>query len=210
PPSPEPHLHAAALRLVDRYGEWFSTPTIHRLLLDSHRRLAARASIHAHLPILAERLTRERLEGLARSEGHLPTGVPHVLFVCGRNTGRSQLAAAILAHRAGDRVRVSSAGTDPAPAPAPEVLRSLAEVGIEAEAAFPRPLTEEVIGAADVVVTMGCVDACPVLPGRRYLNWPLPAPEGAPPHVVRAVRNAVTAHVEELLPSLLPTPTGGR
>ncbi|MCE7079089.1 low molecular weight phosphatase family protein [Streptomyces sp. ST2-7A] len=206
---PGDRLTSATLRLAARHEHRFSLDTVHHLLLDSHRRLAAGATIPDHLPLLAERLTGERLDALARTEGPVRSAVPHVLFVCGRNTGRSQLAAALLRHHSGERVLASSAGTDPGAAVSAEVARSLAEVGVEVRHAYPKPLTDEVIGAADVVVTMGCGDACPILPGRRYLNWPLPDPDGAPPRVVRAIRNVVDARVRELLAVLVPTTPAG-
>lgn len=125
-----------------------------------------------------------------------------MLFVCSRNAGRSQFAAALLAHRAKGHVPVSSAGTHPAAAVEPVVAQVLTEAGVpSAEAAFPKPLFDEVVQAADIVITMGCGDACPVVPGRRYLYWPVADPEGA----VRTIRDAIDAHISELLDSLPST-----
>ncbi|BBJ37587.1 low molecular weight phosphatase family protein [Streptomyces antimycoticus] len=112
------------------------------------------------------------------------------------------MAAALLKLRAGGRVTVSSAGTDPAAEVEPEVAQVLHEAGVALEDAFPKPLTDEVIQAADIVVTMGCGDACPVVPGRRYLDWPVADPDGAPIDAVRAIRDKIDVHITELLTSL--------
>ena len=143
--------------------------------------------------------TRDRLCVGAVSQWLLSRPAPEVLFVRPRNVARSQLAAAVVAHEPACRVVVRSAGTAPATAVRPMVLQVLAEAGIDAGGACPKPLTEESVAAADVVVTMGCGDSCPVLPGRRYLDWNLPDPDGAPLEVVRAVRDDVTAWVRALL-----------
>jgi arsenate reductase len=128
-----------------------------------------------------------------------------VLFVCTHDAGRSQLAAALLARAAGDRVLIASAGTAPAVTVEPVVVEVLVERGIDASEAYPKPLTEEVVAAADVVITMGCGDACPILPGRRYLDWDLPDPMGADVETVRAIRDDIEARVQLLLVELLPT-----
>nr|WSX48806.1 phosphotyrosine protein phosphatase [Streptomyces sp. NBC_00974] len=127
-----------------------------------------------------------------------------MLFVCSQDAGRSQMAAALLAHRAGERATVSSAGTHPADAVEPHIVQALTEAGADLAEAYPKPLTEEVVQAADIVITMGCGDACPVVPGRRYLDWPVAAPDGAPIAVVRDIRDAIDAHIGELLSQLAP------
>jgi arsenate reductase (thioredoxin) len=137
-----------------------------------------RPRITAYLPLLAHRFARERLRACGLVEGSLPKSVPVVLFVCTHNTRRSQLAAALLARAAGNWVLIASAGTAPASAVAPAVLEVLGERSIDASDAYPKPLTEEVVAAADVVITMGCGDACPILPGRRYLDGDLADPMG--------------------------------
>ncbi|MET9856807.1 hypothetical protein ABZY57_28220 [Streptomyces sp. NPDC006450] len=115
-----------------------------------------------------------------------------------------QTAAALLAHRAGERVAVSSAGTHPADEAAPHIAQVLTEVGADLSDAYPEPLTEEVVEAAGIVITTGCGDACPVVPGRRSLDWPVADPDGAPIAVVRDIRDAGDAHVTELLTQLAP------
>ncbi|MFD9537007.1 low molecular weight phosphatase family protein [Streptomyces sp. NPDC060010] len=114
------------------------------------------------------------------------------------------MAVALLAHRAGDAATVSSAGTDPADAVGPHIVQALTEAGVDLADAYPKPLTEEVVQAADIVITMGCGDACPVIPGRRYLDWPVPDPDGAPIALVRDIRDAIDAHITGLLTQLAP------
>jgi arsenate reductase (thioredoxin) len=198
---PDERLAAGAARLAARHAGRLSVETVQRLLVDSYERLAATAHVRTHLVVLAERFTAERLDALAHTQLGV-SAVPRVLFVCSHNAGRSQMAAALLKLRAGGRVTVSSAGTDPAPEVEPEVAQVLAEAGVTVKDAYPKPLTDEVVQAADIVVTMGCGDACPLVPGRRYLDWPVPDPDGAPVEIVRAIRDEIDAHITELLGSL--------
>jgi arsenate reductase (thioredoxin) len=130
--------------------------------------------------------------------------VPEVLFVCVHNAGRSQMAAALMSRRAKGAVRVRSAGSDPAEEINPAVVAAMAELGIDLSEAFPKPLTDEAVRAADAVVTMGCGDACPVYPGKRYLDWDLPDPAGQDLPAVRAIRDAIDARVQALLAELVP------
>jgi arsenate reductase (thioredoxin) len=115
------------------------------------------------------------------------------------------MAAALLDHRAQGRVRVRSAGSDPAEEINPAVVKALAEMGIDVREEFPKPLTDEVVRAADAVVTMGCGDACPVYPGKRYEDWELDDPAGQPLEVVRRIRDEIDARVQALLTELVPT-----
>jgi arsenate reductase len=129
--------------------------------------------------------------------------VPEVLFVCIHNAGRSQMAAALLDHHAEGRVRVRSAGSEPADKVNPAVVEALAEVGLDIAKEFPKPLTDDAVRAADVVITMGCGDACPFYPGKRYLDWELADPAGKPIEEVRPVRDEIDRRVRELLVELL-------
>ncbi|MGE5828569.1 MAG: arsenate reductase ArsC [Micromonosporaceae bacterium] len=131
------------------------------------------------------------------------TGIPEVLFVCVHNAGRSQMAAALLNHHAAGRVQVRSAGSAPASEINPAVIAAMAEVGIDITHEFPKPLTDEVVRASDVVVLMGCGDACPVYPGKRYLDWTLPDPAGLPLSQVRPIRDDIDARVRTLLDELI-------
>ena len=130
------------------------------------------------------------------------TSVPTVLFVCVHNAGRSQMAAALLAHRAGDRVRVRSAGSEPADAVNPAVVVALAEWDIDIAGAVPKRLAHEDAEVADVIVTMGCGDACPILPAKRYLDWAVADPAGLPVEAVRPIRDDIDARVQALLTEL--------
>lgn len=130
--------------------------------------------------------------------------MPEVLFVCVHNSGRSQMAAALLDHHAAGRVRVRSAGSAPADEINPVVRAVMAELGLDLSREFPKPLTGEAVQAADVVITMGCGDVCPVFPGKRYLDWELPDPAGLPAEEVRPIRDEIDARVRALLAELLP------
>ncbi|WP_405447287.1 low molecular weight phosphatase family protein [Streptomyces erythrochromogenes] len=202
PALPDDRLAAGAARLAARYAGNFGPETVLGLLADSYRQLAAHARIRTHLVVLSERLAAERLDALAHTQGLTAGGRTRVLFVCSHNAGRSQMAAALLALRAGDRVTVSSAGTHPAEEVAPLILQALTEAGAEPADAYPKPLTEEVVRAADIVITMGCGDACPLLAGKQYLDWPVADPDQAPIAVVREIRDAIDAYITTLLTRL--------
>ncbi|WP_275558256.1 arsenate reductase ArsC [Streptomyces sp. 5-6(2022)] len=205
PVLPDERLAAGIARLAVRYHGHFSPETIQRLIIDSYERLAEHARIRTHLVVLAEHLATERLDALAHVQGAPGSGLPRVLFVCSHNAGRSQMAAALLAHRVNGSMFVSSAGTHPAAAVEQVVAQVLTEAGVDLTDAFPKPLTDEVVQAADIVITMGCGDACPIVPGRRYLDWPVTDPEGAPIAVVRSIRDEIDAHITQLLDSLPST-----
>ncbi|MFB7311868.1 low molecular weight phosphatase family protein [Streptomyces sp. NPDC056192] len=201
PVLPDGRLAAGVARLAVRHQGRYSVETVQRLIADSYQQLAANAHVSTHLVVLAERFAAERLDAMAHVES--PTSErPRVLFVCSHNAGRSQMAAALLAHRAGDDVIVSSAGTHPSGAVDSHVVQALTESGIALDEVYPKPLTDEVVQAADIVITMGCGDACPVVPGHRYLDWPVPDPEGAPIAVVRSIRDGIDARITTLLDSL--------
>ena len=129
---------------------------------------------------------------------------PQVLFVCVHNAGRSQMAAAFLERLGAGRVRVRSAGAAPADEINPAVVEAMSEVGVDLAANTPKVLTEDAVRSSDVVVTMGCGDACPYFPGKRYLDWVLPDPAGQGVEAVRPIRDRIRRHVEELLEELLP------
>jgi protein-tyrosine-phosphatase len=128
--------------------------------------------------------------------------IPEVLFVCVHNAGRSQMAAALLDRYANGRVRVTSAGSEPVSEVNRAVVAAMEEIGLDLSKEYPKPLTDEVIGTADVLVTMGCSDACPVYPGKRYLDWELPDPAGKSLEEVRPIRDEIDRRVQELLTEL--------
>lgn len=188
--------------LSTRFVGTFSAETVEQYVRESYTLLANRTRISRHLPSLTSRFAADRLSALATAE--LPTGrgIPEVLFVCVQNAGRSQMAAGILRHLAGDGVRVRTAGSAPADAVRSVVVTALDEIGVPIGGEFPKPLTDDVVRAADVVITMGCGDACPIYAGKRYLDWNLEDPVGQPLSKVRGIRDEIEARVRELLPSL--------
>lgn len=164
--------------------------------------LTAVSRIPTHVPVLASKLARERLTAAAQAEGRVAKVVPELLFVCVQNAGRSQMAAALAAHLAPGRVHVRSAGSAPTGELNPVVVQALQERGIALTEAYPKALSGDVVRAADVIVTMGCGDACPVLPGKRYLDWDVADPAGQPLDVVRDIREDVQRRVSALLRDL--------
>jgi arsenate reductase (thioredoxin) len=178
--------------------------TIHELIDDSYDHLAANARVRTHLPVLATRFTRQRLDAIAKNQGAIVSDRPEVLFVCVHNAGRSQMAAALLHHHAEGAVTVRSAGSDPADTVNPAVVEVMDEIGVDLSHGFPKPLTDESVRAADVVITMGCGDACPVYPGKRYLNWELDDPAGRTAEQIRPIRDEIDRRVTALLAELIP------
>ena len=204
---PQAVLQRAAEHLADKYDGVFSPQTVERVVFESYAALRRTATVYTHLTALAPRFAAERLTALAQAEGTVAKDVPEVLFVCVHNAGRSQMAAALLDHHAGGRVHVRSAGSAPIAAINPVVVEAMAELGLDLGAEFPKPLTDDVVAAADVVVTMGCGDACAVYPGKRYLDWTVPDPDGQSLEVVRTIRDDVDARVRALLADLTAVPT---
>ncbi len=194
-----PVLDRIADDLAARFAGTFSPETVAEYVHGSYHLLAERARITRYLPSLTARFAADRLRSLARAGGASTDGVPDVLFVCVQNAGRSQLASAILRSLAGDRVRVLTAGSEPAASINPKIVAALDEIGVPVGGEYPKPLTDEVVRAADYVITMGCGDACPIYPGRRYLDWDLPDPATLPMDGVRAIRDDIDARVRALL-----------
>jgi protein-tyrosine-phosphatase len=202
--TPEASLHRLADDLAARFAGVFARETVDRYVYESYTALARTAHVTTHLPVLAGRFATERLTALAQAKGAVTHDVPEVLFVCVQNAGRSQMAAGLVHLRAGSRVHVRSAGSQPAAAIDEAVVAAMAEVGVDITAEFPKPLTDDVVRAADVVVTMGCGDACPVYPGKRYLDWQVRDPAGLTIGAVRAIRDDIDARVRALLADLQP------
>jgi protein-tyrosine-phosphatase len=155
------------------------------------------------VPVLAHRFARERLKALAQMEGLIVKEMPEVLFVCVHNAGRSQMAAGLVKLRSEGRVHVRSAGSDPGEEINPAVVAAMEEVGVGMSEEFPKPLTDEVVRAADVVITMGCGDACPIYPGKRYEDWMLDDPAGQDLQAVRRIRDEIDERVQRLIAELL-------
>lgn len=189
-------------RLTREFEGVFSKETVESVLRDSYQRLEATAKVHIYLDLFAERFARERLQAVVQSAGGAATHLPEVLFVCVHNAGRSQMAAALLDHRARGTVHVRSAGSTPAALINHAVIEAMAEIGVDLSKEFPKPLTDEVVRAADVVVTMGCGDACPIYPGKRYLDWELDDPAGQDLETVRRIRDEIDTRVMALIDEL--------
>lgn len=196
-------LGDATRKLAGRFRGVFSEETVGRVVEDSYLLIGDRPTVGLNLtPIFVERFARERLQAVAQSEGLVPKALPELLFVCEHNSGRSQMAAALAHDRSGGLVAVRSAGSHPTERIEPAVVDAMAEVGIDVRMEFPKPLTDEVVRAADVVITLGCGDACPVYPGKHYEDWVVADPAGQSIEVVRRIRYDLHHHVSELLESL--------
>ena len=195
-------LGEVAIRLSNRFIGVFSPQTVERCVVESYFDLSRTARIQRHLPALAENFAAERLTALAQTRGAIGKPVPEVLFLCAYNAGRSQIAASLGQRYAHGRVHVRCAGSHPADWLDLNVLEALGEWDIEVEQLYPKPLTQDVLGAADVIVTMGCGDACPVLSGKRYLDWDILDPAGQDLPVVRTIRNDIDARVRALIDDL--------
>jgi arsenate reductase (thioredoxin) len=202
-PLTEHHVRQVTERLVDEFAGVFSRETIERYISESVD-LLGESKINVFVPVLAHRFARERLKALAQAENLVAKAHPEVLFVCVQNAGRSQMAAGLVKLRSKGQIHVRSAGSDPAEDLNPAVVQSLAEVGVDVSEEFPKPLTDEVVRAADVVITMGCGDACPIYPGKRYEDWELEDPEGKDLETVRRIRDEIDARVQALVGELLP------
>jgi arsenate reductase (thioredoxin) len=192
-------IHTAALRLQDKFEGIFGPETIERYINDSLDQLLPNSQVMSFVPIFVERFARDRLRALAKVEGKVISDKPSVMFLCVHNAGRSQMASGWLRHLAGDRVEVFSGGSEPASSVNPAAIDAMAEVGVDIRTEFPKPWTDEIVRSADVVVTMGCGDACPVFPGKRYEDWVLDDPAGKDLDTVRAIRDEIRGRVEHLL-----------
>ena len=189
--------------LSEEFAGIFSVETIERYLAESLKQFA-HARVQDFVHMFVSRFARERLRALAQAEGTVVKEVPEVLFVCVHNAGRSQIAAALLDHHAAGRVHVRSAGSTPADEINPAVIAAMSELGVDVSREFPKPLTDEVTRAADVIVTMGCGDACPVYPGKRYSDWDIDDPNGLTIEQIRPIRDEIDRRVQALLAELAP------
>lgn len=201
-------VDATLTRVADELSTRFpdlAADLVLRTVRESYASLARGAGVSAHLVPTAQRFAAQRLSDITRTTALATAHVPQVLFVCVANAGRSQLAAALLHHYAGDAILVRSAGSNPAADVHAAVRPLLAELGTDADAVFPKPLTDDAVRAADVVITMGCGDTCPILPGKRYEDWVVGDPVLASPEGVAAIRDDIDARVRALLADLLPT-----
>jgi len=192
-------LSRVADRLDDSFTGIFSKETIERYVKESYDLLAVNATVTVHLPSLTERFAKDRLRALAQYETKIEKDKPSILFVCVHNAGRSQMAAALATELSSGRVEVRSAGSAPSDSIPQNVHDAMQEIGLSLENAFPKPLTDEVVRASDVVITMGCGDACPIYPGKRYEDWSLTDPSELDLDGVREVRNDISERISNLL-----------
>jgi arsenate reductase (thioredoxin) len=202
------HLDKGLERLRDEFAGTFSAETVERFMAESLEALGG-ARLKDFVPLFVHRFARERLRALGQVQGTIAKDVPEVLFVCVQNAGRSQMAAALLDHYAEGRVHVRSAGSAPADQVNPAVIVAMSELGIDVGREFPKPMTDEVVQAADAVVTMGCGDACPIYPGKRYEDWEVDDPAETDLDGVRRIRDDIGDRVRTLLGELT-TPAAAR
>ncbi|MBO0594599.1 arsenate reductase ArsC [Nesterenkonia sp. E16_7] len=199
-------LHRISEELAVTFAGVFAAETIERYVFESYASLARTAKIKTYLPILTRRFAQDRLNALAHAQGKQLSGVPEVLFVCVQNAGRSQMAAALLKDLAQGAINVRSAGSMPSEHLDENVVTAMEEIGISLEEQFPKPLTDDVVQAADVVITMGCGDTCPIYPGKRYEDWNISDPAALDLEGVRTVREALRTRVENLASGLITLP----
>ena len=195
------HLEKGLDRLRDEFAGTFSAETVERFMAESLEALGG-ARLKDYIPLFVHRFARERLRAFGQVEGTIAKTVPEVLFVCVQNAGRSQMAAALLDYYAEGRVHVRSAGSAPAVEINPDVVAAMSELGIDVSKEFPKPMTDEVVQAADAVITMGCGDACPIYPGKRYEDWAVDDPAETDLDGVRRIRDDISDRVHALLAEL--------
>ena len=201
-PITQNHVRKAAASLADEFAGIFSQETIERYIAESVDLLGG-SKLNVFVPVLAHRFARERLKALAQTEGLIVKEMHEVLFICVHNAGRSQMAAGLVKMRSEGRIHVRSAGSDPGEEINPAVVMAMQEVGVDMSEEFPKPLTDEVVRAADVVITMGCGDACPIYPGKRYEDWTLDDPADQDLDTVRRIRDEIDGRVQLLIDQLL-------
>jgi protein-tyrosine-phosphatase/DNA-binding transcriptional ArsR family regulator len=192
--------------LEDPYARLLGIDRVERTVREEVIRLRG-ARTRAFIDVLALRHATEGLRALAQAEGRLAKPVPEVLFVCVQNAGRSQMAAAIADQLAQGRIHAWSAGSQPSASVHPEVVQVMNEVGVDLSTSVPKPWTNDLVRAADIVITMGCGDDCPYFPGVQYLDWEVPDPAGKPLKEIRQIRDDLTRRIHDLLASLTSDPT---
>lgn len=201
--SDEEVLHRIVDKLAGRFAGVFAAETVDRYVFESYTALARTSRIRSFLVPRTERFASDRLTALATAKGAIERTVPEVLFVCVQNSGRSQMAAALLKARAGERVHVRSAGSAPAEQIDPHAVEVMGRRGISLDEEFPKPLTDDVVQAADVIVTMGCGDSCPLYVGKRYLDWSVTDPAGKSLEETEQIAADIEARVDALLTELI-------
>jgi protein-tyrosine-phosphatase len=197
------HVEQAADALHREFEGVFSQETIARYIVESTDLLAGNARVNVFVPVLVHRFARERLKALGQSQGVIAKDQPEVLFVCVHNAGRSQMAAGLVKLRSEGHLHVRSAGSAPGEQINPAVVEAMSEIGVDLSDEFPKPLTDEFVKSADVVITMGCGDACPIYPGKKYEDWELDDPAGQDLETVRRIRDEIDQRVQRLIADVL-------
>lgn len=197
------HLEKGIDTLSQQFEGIFSRETVERYVDESFVQLKG-ARIEDFVPLFVNRFAKARLTALAQVSGEIAKETPEVLFVCVHNAGRSQMAAALTDMKSGGRVHVRSAGSAPGEKLNPAVVEVISELGGDISKEFPKPITDEVVEAADAVITMGCGDSCPIYPGKRYEDWEIEDPEGKDIETVRAIRDDLANRIEVLLAEIAP------
>jgi protein-tyrosine-phosphatase len=196
-------LNRVVAALAEKYIGVFATETIERVVFESYASLLRSGTKATSITVFAEKFSRDRLRALATAKGSIAKEKPEVLFVCVQNAGRSQMAMALMASLSNGAINVRSAGSMPASEVSEKTIAVMKEIGLDLSEAFPKPLTDDVVQAADVVITMGCGDACPLYPGKKYLDWDLSDPADLDLDGVRKVRNEIQSLVEALIGDLI-------
>lgn len=202
-------LNAAAEEIISesvrelsrKFAGLFDETEIRPVVIESYASFED-AKVRTFVPVFTTRYAGDRLNALAKIQGKVRSGLPSVLFVCVHNAGRSQMAAGWVRHLAGSRVEVFSGGSDPGKEVNSAAIAAMNEVGIDISSEFPKPFATEIVQAADVVITMGCGDTCPIFPGKRYEDWVLDDPAGLGVDAVRPIRDEIRRRVVELLNDL--------
>ena len=195
-------LNRVVSALAEKYVGVFAAETIERVVFESYASLLRTGTKASSVTVFAEKFSKDRLRALATAKGNVAKDKPEVLFVCVQNAGRSQMAMALMANLSNGAINVRSAGSMPASEVSEKTIAVMKEIGLDLTEAFPKPLTDDVVQAADVVITMGCGDACPLYPGKKYLDWELEDPADLDLDGVRRVRNEISAKVEALIAEL--------
>ena len=196
-------LNRVVAALAEKYIGVFATETIERVVFESYASLLRVGTKPTSVTVFAEKFAKDRLRALATAKGTSKKDKPEVLFVCVQNAGRSQMAMALMASLSNGAINVRSAGSVPASEVSEKTISVMNEIGLDLSDAFPKPLTDDVVQAADVVITMGCGDACPLYPGKKYLDWQLQDPAHLDLDGVRQVRDEIRDLVQALIVELL-------
>jgi arsenate reductase len=195
-------LNRVVSALAEKYVGVFAAETIERVVFESYASLLRTGTKASSLTVFAEKFSKDRLRALATAKGRVAKEKPEALFVCVQNAGRSQMAMALMASLSNGIINVRSAGSMPASEVSEKTLAVMKEIGLDLTEAFPKPLTDDVVQAADIVITMGCGDACPLYPGKKYLDWELEDPAELDLDGVRRVRDEIRGKVEALIAEL--------